>query len=823
MFVTIHGHYYQPPRENPWTGEIQRQDSAAPFHDWNARITDECYGPNGRSRVLDPQGRITALVNNYAHLSWDFGPTLLSDLEKRFPPVYRRIVDADRESVARHGGHGSGFAQAYNHAILPLANLRDKWTQVRWGLRDFAHRFGRPSEGLWLPETAIDAETLRVVAEAGVRFLVLAPHQALRMRRLGEATWEECGAGIDTGRAYRCYADPQRKTWVDCFFYDGSLSVAVSFEHLLRDAGNFAGRLEAAGRGRGQTSLVHLATDGEIYGHHEAFADMCLAYLFQGEALRRGIRFVNYPEYLDLFAPEHEVQLNFTDTGEGTAWSCAHGVGRWIRDCGCSNGGQPGWNQRWRMPLRRGLDALRDLVQGAYLTHAGRHLVDPWAARDDYIEVLLQPGAASREAFLQRHLRAPVDGETRRMIWSLLESTHQAMLMYTSCAWFFADISGLEVQQNLAYAARACELAQPYCTEPLEPLLLAHLEQARSNDPRWGDGACVYRTLVRPRRVGPEHAAAQAALEAAVLDRVLDRPVFQYAVQGTLDPGCCGDEVQCTGHLRVEESRRETGWSWDFLVAPGTLAQRAVMLSPAIDPHASLGPFTGTIGLMGLQQEVREGIAQAALGQSLEDEESRLRELFREARPAMQVLVDLRLPLPEVHRSLARHCLGETLHALAERLPAAEFAISAGWWEGVEQVVREQEKLGLEVEATSLAKPLVDRIHGLLDRALAESSDLAALGHVRAAYEIIAPADRLRLPLARTWIEPRVYELALRFRAELNRQAAAGEATDRPAGYDELNALRALAGHANLELDTILRDGATVGARGRDQERGTHA
>ena len=820
MFVTIHGHFYQPPRESPWTGEIQRQEGAAPFHDWNERITDECYGPNGRSRVLDPQGRITALVNNYAHVSFDFGPTLLSDLERRFPRVYQRILDADRETVARHGGHGSGMAQAYNHAILPLASLPDKWTQVRWGLRDFQHRFGRPSEGLWLPETAIDAETLRVVAEAGVRFLILAPHQAWRMRGLGERKWEACGAAIDTGRTYRCFADPARRTWVDCFFYDSSLSVAASFEHLLRDAGNFADRLQVAGQGRGPNGLVHLATDGEIYGHHEAFADMCLAFLFHSEAQRRGIRLVNYPEYLDLYPPQHEVQLNFTDTGEGTAWSCAHGVGRWIRDCGCSNGGQPGWNQRWRTPLRRGLDALRGEVQGAFLTHAGRHLRDPWAARDDYIEVLLRPGPDERAAFLARHLLAPADGETRRMIWSLLEATHQAMLMYTSCAWFFADISGLEVQQNLGYAARACELAQPYCTEPLEALLLTHLEQARSNLSEWGDGARVYRTIIRPRRVGPEHAAAQAALEAAVLDRSLDRRVFQYGVHGTLDPGCHSDELECSGHLRVEEESREESWSWDFLVAPGTLAQRSVTLSPAVDPEASVGPFAGTFGLKDLQLEVREGIAQAALGQSLEDEGIQLRGLFENSRAALQVLVDLQLPLPEVHRGLARYCVGGVFRALAARLPRGVVSIPSGWWEEVEAVVAEQERLGLETDtsplATKLAAPLAaaltDRIHDLLDRAFGEPSDPAALGLIRVAYETIAPADRLRLPLVRTWIEPRVYELALRFRAELNRSAAAGAATDRPADHEEMNALRALAGHANLELGAILRNVTTAGA-----------
>jgi alpha-amylase/alpha-mannosidase (GH57 family) len=532
MYVTIHGHFYQPPRENPWTGEVQRQESAAPHHDWNDRITDECYGPNGRSRVLDSQGRIVAIVNNFSHLSFNFGPTLLADLERRHPRVYRRILEADRESVLQHGGHGNAIAQAYNHMILPLANRRDKRTQVRWGLRDFRHRFGRPSEGLWLPETAIDAETLQVAVEEGVRYLVLAPHQAARMRRVGENRWVDAGVGIDPTRAYRCFTDSSRRRSIDCFFYDGAISAAVSFEHLLRDAGGFAGRLEAAGRGKPANALVHVATDGEVYGHHEPFADMCLAYLFTVEGPRRGMRFVNYAEHLDLAPPEFEVFLDFGENGEGTAWSCAHGVGRWARDCGCETGGRPGWNQRWRTPLRRALDAVRDQIQDAYVSLASRHFADAWAARDDYIEVLLRPDGETRQAFLERHLRAPVEEDTRRMLWSMLEATRQSMLMYTSCAWFFADVSGLEVQQNLAYAARACELAQPYVSEPLEALLLLHLEQARSNLPGWRHGAAVHRRTVQPRRVGPEHAAAQAALEAAALDRPLDRRVFAYAVSG---------------------------------------------------------------------------------------------------------------------------------------------------------------------------------------------------------------------------------------------------------------------------------------------------
>ncbi len=812
MHCTIHGHFYQPPRENPWTGEIQRQESAAPFHDWNERITDECYGPNGRSRVLDPEGRITAIVNNFAHLSFDFGPTLLSDLEKRFPQVYRRILEADRDSAPRHGGHGAAFAQAYNHMILPLATRRDKQTQVRWGLRDFAHRFGRPSEGLWLPETALDAETLQIVAEEGVRFLVLAPHQALRVRKLGEKRWNETGGGIDTSRAYRCFTDATRRHWIDCFFYDGGLSVAVSFEHLLRDAAGFASRLEAAGRGLRPGGLVHLATDGEVYGHHEPFADMCLAYLATVEGPRRGLKFVNYPEFLDLKPPEHEVFLNFTDTGEGTAWSCAHGVGRWIRDCGCSNGGAEGWNQRWRAPLRRGLDAVRDQIQASFLLLCSRHLTDPWGARDDYINVLLDPSPGTREAFLQKHARGAIDEDARQMIWSLLEATHQGMLMYTSCAWFFADISGLEVQQNLGYAARACELAQPYCSEPLEKLLLTHLEQAKSNLPEWKNGAVVYRRLIQPRRVGPEHVAAQAALEAATLDRPLDRRVYGFTVSGRLDPGSCRDEVECSGHLRVREDALERSWAWDFHVTDGALPGRSVHLRPSVDREASMGQVEGTYRLLDFQREVRHEIAQAALGQSLEDQAGRLQAIFEEARAPLEVLTDLNLPLPEIHRHLASHVLERACRDLASQIDPQGESLPYTWWTRLEAVVLEMQRLRLPVDVGPLTGALIERVHARLDRALNETEVGPALAAVRAAYGTLAAADRLALPLHRTWLEPRVYELVLRFRSELNRWLSRPPEAEPQESDEDLAALEALAGHANLKLDSILRD-AVAGER----------
>ena len=513
MHLVIHGHFYQPPRENPWTGRIPRQGDASPHHDWNERISSQCYAPNASSRVLDAQGRIEEIVNNYEWIHFDFGPTLLSWLEREEPAVYAGIIEADRRSSAKQGGHGNAIAQAYNHPILPLMPTRDKQTQIHWGLRDFEHRFGRQSESIWLPETAIDAETLRVLVDFGIRYIILAPSQAKRVRPIAGGVWKDVSRGrIDPSRAYlaRVSGAGGKPESIAVFFYDGPISAAISFEHLLRSAPGLADRFQALARGAGAQALVHAATDGEVYGHHEPFGDMCLAYLIAREAPLRGIELTNYGRYLDLNPPQHEVELDFGSDGDGTSWSCTHGIDRWRRDCGCSTGGRPGWNQKWRDPLRRGLEHLRERLLEIYVNGATDLVRDPWDARDGYIDVLLDPIAA-REPFLDRHAKRPLSLAERRKLWRLLESQRHAMLMFTSCAWFFADVSGIETQQNLAYAARAIELAQPFGRPGLEKELLIRLAEAGSNLPDIGSGADVWARFVRPMRRAPEVVAIEAA------------------------------------------------------------------------------------------------------------------------------------------------------------------------------------------------------------------------------------------------------------------------------------------------------------------------
>lgn len=494
--ICVHGHFYQPPRENPWLEAVEVEDGAAPYHDWNARITAECYGPNAASRILDAQKRIRAITNNFAHISFNVGPTLLSWLAAHAPEVYAGILEADRLSGQARGGHGNAIAQAYNHTILPLDSRRDKVTQVRWGIADFRHRFGRMPEGMWLPETAVDPETLALLAEHGIVFTILSPHQAARVRPLGGGEWRDVrGGGVDPKQAYRVSLPGGGSLAV--FFYDDPLSRAIAFEGLLGSGEALAARLlQGFVPDRPDAQLVHVATDGESYGHHHRFGDMALAYAL--EAIREGgeARLTNYGEFLAEHPPALEVEIL-----PNTAWSCPHGVERWRSDCGCRAGRGPGWHQRWRGPLREALDWLRDALDLLFEEKAAALLRDPWAGRDEYIQVILDRSREQVEAFLGRHAKralSPPEWVEARM---LLEMERHRLLMYTSCGWFFDEISGLESVQVLKYAARALHLSRHFTREPLEDGFLRILARAESNDPDLKDGAAVYRRLAAPALV----------------------------------------------------------------------------------------------------------------------------------------------------------------------------------------------------------------------------------------------------------------------------------------------------------------------------------
>jgi len=492
-YICIHGHFYQPPRENPWLEAIELQDSAYPYHDWNERITGECYAANSVSRVLDGENQIIELVNNYSKISFNFGPTLLYWLEAKAPSVYAAILEADRESQKNFSGHGSALAQVYNHMILPLANARDRYSQILWGIRDFERRFKRAPAGMWLPETAVDLQSLEILVELGIRFTILAPHQAGRIRRLGGRAWRDVSGGrIDPTQAYEQRLPSGRR--IALFFYDGPISRAVAFEGLLSRGEDFANRLLGAFTDdRDWPQLVHIATDGESYGHHHRFGDMALAYTLNYIESNQLARLTNYGEYLERHPPTHQVEII-----EKTSWSCFHGIDRWWSNCGCNSGGHPGWNQAWRTPLRDALDGLRDSLALPFEDRGRELLKDPWAARNDYLSVINDRSTENAERFFDRHTARPLNDADKTTVLKLLELQRHAMLMYTSCGWFFDELSGIETVQVIQFAARAVQLAQELFGDSLEGQFVERLALAKSNLPEHGDGRRVYEKFVRP-------------------------------------------------------------------------------------------------------------------------------------------------------------------------------------------------------------------------------------------------------------------------------------------------------------------------------------
>lgn len=522
-FLCIHGHFYQPPRENPWLESIEIQDSAYPYHDWNERITAECYAPNTATRNLDGEGRIMAIVSNYARISFNFGPTLLLWMEKYAPDAYLAILEADRQSIAWRSGHGAALAQVYNHVIMPLAGPRDKQTQVRWGIKDFEHRFQRFPEGMWLAETAVDVATLEVLAEEGIHFTVLAPHQAKRARRIGFGRWKDVGGSrIDPTRPYLCRLPSGRS--ITIFFYDGPISRAVAFEKLLSSGERFAARLMSGfSEHSSHPQLVHIATDGETYGHHHAFGEMALGHALNYIEVNSLARLTNYGEYLELHPATHEVQII-----ENSSWSCMHGIERWRSDCGCNSGGHGGWNQQWRKPLRDALDWLSGQLAAVFEDGLAGFVKDPWAARNDYIAVMLDRSDENVDAFLQRHGLRPLDEDGATAVLSLLEMQRHAMLMYTSCGWFFDELSGIETVQIIQYAGRAMQLAELFGRQDLEALFLERLALAGSNMAEHGNGAEIYAKFAKPVMIDPIRVGAHYAVSFVFEEHGEETDIFSY-------------------------------------------------------------------------------------------------------------------------------------------------------------------------------------------------------------------------------------------------------------------------------------------------------
>lgn len=522
-YIAIHGHFYQPSRENPWTGAIDRQPSAAPFHDWNEKITAECYRPNAFSRILDEKNRIRDIVNNYQLISFDFGPALLAWLGKNEAETYQRIIEGDRESCRIQAGHGNAMAHTYNHVILPLANEQDRITQVIWGIKDFRFRFGRDPESFWLPETGVDSPTLELLTKHGIRFVLLSPFQARRVRPLTKAVWSDVTTtGINPRIPYRCFLPGGR--YIDIFFYDAPISTGIAFQGFLNDGHALAQNLrQAFSTSPEGPELVSAATDGESYGHHHRFGDMALAHALKIGVPALGLTLINYGRFLEMSSPRFAVAIK-----EHSSWSCPHGLGRWEADCGCRTGGPPEWNQKWRGPLRQALDLLRDSLAAVFEREGGKYLKDVWAARNDYLDIILDETKEAKDKYFALHARRSLSLEERSLVLALLEIQRHAMLMYSSDAWFFNDLSGLETIQVLRHAAWALEEALQFVGDGLEGAFLKELAKARSNIPTQGDGRKIYRQQALATRRGPEHAVHDYVLGQLIPKRARKGKIYFY-------------------------------------------------------------------------------------------------------------------------------------------------------------------------------------------------------------------------------------------------------------------------------------------------------
>jgi len=550
VFLTVHGHFYQPPRENPWLEAIEQQDSALPAHDWNERINNECYNPNSVSKIVDSKNQILNVVNNYEYMSFNFGPTLLSWMEEYAPMAYERIIKADINSRKLHGGHGNAIAQVYNHMIMPLANERDKQTQVKWGLKDFEYRFGREAEGIWLAETAVDDDTLRVLVENGIKFTILSPYQAQRIRKEGEENWQDVSWGnIDPARSYRYYIKSAPGKFIDLFFYDGAISKSVAFDELLKDGNKFVNRLkDGISTIRNYPQLINIATDGESYGHHTKFGDMALAYALKLKVKDAGFIVTNYGEYLEKYRSDWEVDIKPV-----SSWSCFHGVGRWSDDCGCSTGGHPGWNQKWRKPLRDALDYLRDETISIFKKCGKKYFLNPELARDNYITVILDRSENTVKAFQDEYFQPNLDESQKVQAMELLEIQRQAMLMYTSCGWFFSEISGIETVQIMKYAARVMQLAKAFTKKDFEPKFLEILSEAKSNLPEFGTGKDVYEKFVKPSVVTPKQIVSLWAISSLYTDIDDEENVYCYKIKKhSYKRVVKGNSQLVIGHIEVK-------------------------------------------------------------------------------------------------------------------------------------------------------------------------------------------------------------------------------------------------------------------------------
>jgi alpha-amylase/alpha-mannosidase (GH57 family) len=737
--LVIHGHFYQPPRENPWTEEVGRERSAAPFHDWNERIAAESYRPNGLARVVGDHNNIIGLVNNYALMSYNVGPTLMSWLERHAPDIYELMVSSDAE------GHGA-IAQAFGHTILPLATESDVRLQVRWGLADFRYRFGREAEGMWLPECAVNDMVLRVLAEEGVRFTILAPGQAAQMRSLdGSHDWVDVQQSwFDTSRPYRWVHPDGDGKGVDIVFYNGPLSHTLAFEMSGLSSQALVDRMIAASMGR--NGLVTLATDGETFGHHHRYGERLLAYALDVEAPNRGLKRTNLNNFVSENRPTHEVRVH------ESAWSCAHGVGRWKEDCGCETGAGPGWNQRWRSPLRAALNGLRARVEMLWNDRAGALFLDADAARFEYVNVLI--GAESQKSFAAAHITGDeVDAFT------LLEMQRHAQSMFTSCGWFFNDLAGIETVQILRYAAHVVDLINELGEDPHLETFLSTLAEAYSNVGSEGNGVDIWNRHVVTARVDAERAVQHLALSEVIENEARESfGAYEIEVRGRTRTQrgsvVLASGVACLTHRRT---RRTYAYAYAALGLGGL--EVVGSLRRLEDEHDETAlesirsQFEGRAPVTNLLRALSEmGPAEFDLSVALPDERDRLmsdtaaflteryaesyQRLYADHRAALEDLVRYGYNLPPELRAPAEVALA---HQFQTAVMGAESSTNPQAYDSAIAIARQARATGFEVDSPTTSQFVERLVKDAVFSAVKRPNNKT----VRAALDVLKLKDEL--------------------------------------------------------------------------------
>ncbi len=758
-YICIHGHFYQPPRENAWLEVIEVQDSAHPYHDWNERITAECYGPNAASRILDENRVIKNIVNNYARISFNFGPTLLSWMEVNDKETYEAILEADRQSMKYFSGHGSAMAQVYNHIIMPLANHRDKEAQVIWGIRDFVHRFNRLPEGMWLAETAVDYETLELLAENNIKFTVLAPRQAKAVRAAGKAEWMEVNdRTINTRKSYVCKL-PSGKT-ITLFFYDGDISQSVAFNGLLNDGRRFAESLmQSFQPGETGPQLVHIATDGETYGHHHKHGDMALAFCIDYIEKNPQVRLTNYAQYAALFPPTEEVQII-----ENSSWSCVHGVERWRNNCGCNTGGKPGWTQAWRQPLRDSLDWLRDTIAELFEREGSQFLKDCWKARNEYIDVVLRRNDDSVRRFLRDHVTGDVNST---QVLRLMEMQRHAMLMYTSCGWFFDEISGIETTQVLQYACRAIQLTRQLTDVDVEQEFLNRLQSAPSNIPSLENGAQVYRRYVTPSKINLQRVGMHYAVSSIFEEEPESLPLFNYAASNDFFlKKEAGEQKLVLGITKVRSLVTRSEKKFAFAVVcigvhniignisldmePDKFASMQFRITSAFEEgrlgdvigimQTYFGPDKYTIWQL-FKDEKRKILDQIAQ-QRLEELEESLRRAYNRDYPLVNALATNDIPVPNAYRATFEYILNIDL---VRSFQSDKINIKA-----LERILGEMERWNLRIEDP-------DKVSRLAGEAIFK--ELKRIRNERENARRLQRLNRLFPLMAKFKLDPNLYQV----------------------------------------------------------------